>query len=654
MRAKLLYDRMVSLNQNVGAHRFEVTERRKTFYVEVRIQRPQVWIYIDSTKCPTYLSGMVWIKSFFDPTVEEDGVEYLRTLYPKDSPTTEVNVAKLANVATQMLTVRPGMFSGEMRKVVQVLLGQGKEVPYSPRSGTTHGVYRTAQGTPWVIRISSAGVVAYLMNVCSGKNSPGGLGYTPLPTAEPEEPRVLLNAAGVKDAYTGKGAFYGACGWAFSENGSKAANCFLGSDDTRSYSWQYIINISADSETGDPVSASMALASEGFIHGPKTTHMKYPRGDIPTAVFSFNPYNGDANYRDDCASPVFCYYAGETLQTYYYVFAPSGSFSRTDNYDSIPGSCSELEGVMLFSGSYSESAAPVIQLNSTKAFSSISDNRATRLMTTEGPFGMGSNTGDFDGDPFVLESWNYVFTRETDKGLLTGRTNVLIVTGYEREAAYLAQSISNSNGGYSYTEEAHGMGRATYFRRKQEACTSTFGGEISFIVEDFRANLFNDGLCPSGQRFAEQGLHVFPGTGPGSVIKWKEQNGYIPNHNGCLEIWQRNTVFYPGNFDDVKRADVDLDARSSIERSVTLRGSGGFTGGVDASLAELGDWLNFIESGMNDQTAVIVRDAFKPTRAAYSNSPNKPRGFELNQGGAFAPYDLSDVNSSAFLFVGVP
>lgn len=75
---------------------------------------------------------------------------------------------------------------------------------------------------------------------------------------------------------------------------------------------------------------------------------------------------------------------------------------------------------------------------------------------------------------------------------------------------------------------------------------------------------------------------------------------------------------------------------------------------VDATSEEIGDWMRFIELGMNDQTAFILRDAFKPTRCAYSVAVNKTRGFELRETSQFAPYDLSAVTGSTLAFVGVP
>lgn len=657
-RARELYRALERAGRKRGEKRTEVKLGRRGFYIDIRVSMPEVWILIDTKGCPTYLSGLVWIKSGFTPAVEIDGVSYLRTFFPKQAPTTETDAQQLAPIAAEMLTVRAGMFSGEMRKVVQILQGMGRSVPYSYTARTTHGVFVASSGARWVIKISSAGVVAYPMLMCSGKNVPEGLGYTPLPTPEPDEPRVLLNADGVRDAYTGKSAFYSACGWAFSESGAKAANCFVGSEDIYSYAWQYQISINADPETGDPISASMVRTAEGYIHGPKTTHMKYPRGDIPIALRSFDPYRGNANYTKDCAAPVFCFFDGEALQTYYYVYEPSSTFSRTDVLTGgVPQTCKEFENVLLKAGDYYETATPVIRLNSTQGYRRKRDNRRTQIYYTQGPLGIGAEAGNFDdGSGFVIEVWMLFLERTSDANAFEDRYDVLIVTGYEREAAYLATENTNSTDGYNYTKESHAIAKHAYNKETVEDCDATSDlRDIEFMVADYRNEVFSDSNCASGIRHAWlNGYYVFPGTGPGSNIRWREQRDYVPGWNGCLDTWRTNARFYAPNIDNIKDVDVDFPAKSETSYSIALRGSGGFRAAIDADSAEGAKWMRFIESGLNDQTAIVVRDAFNPSRAAYSTAVNKERGFELRESSAFSPYDLASVNGSTLTFVGVP
>jgi len=652
VRAADLYARLERAKQLIGSHRFEYPHRDKTFYIEIRVQMPHVHIYIDSKTCPTFLSGLVWIKSFFTPTVTVDDVEYLRTMFKKDAPTVEENVSKLAASAGQLKTMRSGQFSGEMRKVVQILQGTGREVPYSPTSGTTHGVFRTTGG-PWVIKISSDGVVAYPMKTCRGKNSPTSLGYTPLPTAEPEEPRVLMTAEAIKDAYTGKRAFYGLCGWAFSSDGSKAANCFVGSKDMYSYAWQYQISITADDD-GQPISASMARLTEGYIHGPKTSHMKYPRSDIPTALYSFDPYRGNANYRNDCSAPAFCYYDGGQLQTFFYNYAPGESFSRTDAGDGRSGLCTEFDGVQRFFGSYSENAQPVIRLNSRRGSRSVRDRRSRQTIYTSGPLGMGNELPDFPSSS-VVEVWFWNRERETARDNVTGlETSVLIVTGYEREAAYIAEVLASDSGGFSASLDQHAFPKSLYTKEPVEPCYATSDlSHISFTVGAFEGSPYNDDSCQSGKRYGELfGYWVFPGTGVGSLITWREQveDGW----NGCRNLVQQNATFYAANGSDVATWEYDIPRTRSTDYKLSLYASDAGRVAVNASNAEVDDWIDFIEQGMNDQLAQVVRDAFAPSRMAFSRAPNKARGYELQTSSQFGPYSLDAVTSTTILFVGEP
>lgn len=656
-RARELYRVLERERKLIGARRYEVKQGRQGYYIDIRIQMPNVWILIDTKKCPGFVSGLVWVKDYFEPIVTVDEVDYLRTLFPRATPTTQADSAELASNGEQMQTLRASMFSGEMRKVVQVLLGMDVAVPYSPSASVTHGVYAATNGARWIIKISRDGVFAWPMMACYGKNNPTGLEYTPLPTPEPEEPRELLAGDVMTEALAGKGAFYSGCGWAFSTSGAKAANCFVGSEDMYSYAWQYQISITADPETGDPVSASLALLSEGYIHGPKTTHMKFPRRDIPGALYSFDPYRGNANYVNDCQAPVFCFFDGEALQTYYYVYTPSAYVFRSENYtDGRSSVCLEFEGTPLFSGDYYETPRPVIKLNSTQGESQISDFRERYLFTLVGPLGMGWDASTVASGTLMHEVWH--ISRESS-AVADWRynivTNVLVVTGYEREAAYVAETVGSSNGAHRYWVVLNGYGRY-YVRVAPVPCEATgAAGSIEAQVLGVLGQNYDDDSCQSGFRAGVLGGYwIVPGSSVGSTLTYGKQVGYVPGWDGCLYTYTSEWEFIAANINNVPTVDIDVPAKSSTDYKLSLHASGGMRAAVDATSEEIGDWMRFIELGMNDQTAFILRDAFKPTRCAYSVAVNKTRGFELRETSQFAPYDLSAVTGSTLAFVGVP
>jgi len=656
-RARELFRVLERDGKKVGARRYEVKQDRQGFYIDIRIQMPNVWILIDTKKCPGFLSGLVWVEDYFEPTVTVDEVDYLRSFYPRATPTTKTQESQLAEYASQLRTVRSGMYSGEMRKVVQVLQGMGVEIAYNYRATETHGVYRTASGAPWIVKVSRAGVFAWPMNICQSKNSPEGLTYTPLPTPEPEESRELLSAAAMEAVYEDKGGFYGGCGWAFSESGAKAANCFVGSRDMYSYSWQYQISIQAD-DAGNPASASVAVLAEGYIHGPKTTHMKFPRADAPTALFSFNPYRGNANYVHDCEAPVFCYFDGESLQTYYYVYAPSSSFSRTDSFtDGRSGLCTEFLNTMLYSGNYSETAIPVIKLNSTQGERKVVDGRNTYLLTEEGPLGIGWQANEVDDNTFLHLVYYMVRTRQSGRDVVSNdKVNVLIVTGYDRESAYLASQEENRISSMRFYIVKNGISKYYVRYERVEPCDATADfRSISVMGKSIAGENYADASCHSGFRLGELvGYYIVPGAGVGTLLEWRKQRGYVPGYNGCLSIYEAEWTFISPNNNDVPTVDIDTPAHYETHYTLSLRASGGMRAAVNATNEEIGDWIQFIELGMNDQTAFVLRDAFEPRRCAYTRAVNNTRGKDLIMAPGFAPYDLSAVTGSTLSFVGVP
>jgi hypothetical protein len=654
-KARELYERLTRTRQSRGAHRYEVTESEKTFYVSITVNAPFVQILVDSKKCPKFVSGLVWIEDFFEPTVREEEVDYLRSIYLKEAPTSKVLEASLANNANQMLTVRAGMYSGEMRKVVQVLQGMGRTISYNYRASETHGVFRTGSGAPWIIKISRAGVFAWPMNFCRGPNSPEALGYTPLPTAEPEEPRELLSAEVMESVYEGKGGFYSGSGWAFSASGAKAANCFVGSKDIYSHSWQYVISIAAGSD-GAPTSATVTLAEEGYIHGPKATHMKFPRAVNPLSLYSFDPFRGNTNYRNDCVAPVFCFYDGESLQTFFYLYAATAGFNRTDDpFEGRPAICAEFLNVPMMTGSYGETPVATIALNSTRPEMQVNDNRRSLLMTLEGPLGVGFFANEIGEN--LREAWWRIFERNSEgNAVYNKKSSVLIVTAFDREAAYLAHSVRNSHDGFEYSLQRNGISRFNLATTSSVACLATGAlGAIEATAGANRGPTWADDSCQSNIRLAEfAGLWYVSGASTGSTVKWSQQVGYVPGWNGCLQTYESEWKFAAANISQVKEVIIEYPPRVTVDNALLLYGSDSTRGAVPASDSEISDWMQFIESGLNDQTAFILRDCLTPSRFAYSKTVNNPRGKDLVTSPGFGPYSMSPVTGATLTFVGVP
>jgi hypothetical protein len=359
---------------------------------------------------------------------------------------------------------------------------------------------------------------------------------------------------------------------------------------------------------------------------------------------------------NDCEAPVFCFFDGEALQTYYYVYAPSSSFSQSEDYtDGRTAICAEFENQILRSGTYSEFAIPTIQLNSTRSESRVTDSRATYLMRLEGPLGMGFFASEIDGT--VREAWWRIQERESNRGAVNNqKTHVLVVTGYDREAAYLAERVVNSHGDYLYTLQRNGISKFNFGRTGSVPCLATGAlGSISTVVAGNTGPTWTAEECHSGVRYAElSALWVMMGSGPGSTLQWEQQLGYVPGWNGCLSIYESEWSFVSANLSGVDEIRVTFPGRTISDYRLSLEASGDMRASVDASDAQIGDWMQFIEIGMNDQTAFILRDAFEPRRCAYTRSVNNTRGKDLIMAPGFAPYDLSAVTGSTLSFVGVP
>jgi hypothetical protein len=299
------------------------------FEVAIRVVGEDKYIRITGG-CPKFLSGLV--DAVLEPgALIEDGPKPIYTIPDPNNPAQTIKVLRrfyskkgaawkdergLNTSGKDIVQIRSSMFSGEMRKVVQVLQGMNQTVSYSPTWYKTHGVFTAQDKSKWVIEVSSSGVVAYPMNVCS--TAIEGLGYTPLPTTKPAGGYItLLTADQVKDAYS-KVPFFPACGWAFNPGGHKAINVAVTNDDDKTKTTLYRLTITEVENR--PASATLVEADSGFIHGPKWVHMKFP--DIDGVLFSFDTSNGSSVFTTVCDAPVFAYYDGDTEVVAQYLYTP--------------------------------------------------------------------------------------------------------------------------------------------------------------------------------------------------------------------------------------------------------------------------------------------------------------------------------------------
>lgn len=311
-------------------------------------------LHIKAGGCPKFVSGLVDLifppKPIFDlPDITWDlkdsqGKPY-KALYRLYSRTTQGESEqygpwdysrKLAGNYTEdnptkantVIFKTPGKYSGEMRKVVQILIGQGKPVPYDYHFDQCHGIFRARDGKPWVIEISRAnGVLAWKLPVCNqaGKTKVVGatkdlmeqLGYWPLASKGPlndisaaiNKGTVLrlLTPEEVTPVFSKFGAFE-ACGWAFNSNGHEAQNTCFEFDAVqpkylRGYRYRLVI-----SELGNKPSQAFLTADEdGLVYGDRINGFKVP-SEVLGSLINFDYYTNFVPPTGPHNGPLYVFY----------------------------------------------------------------------------------------------------------------------------------------------------------------------------------------------------------------------------------------------------------------------------------------------------------------------------------------------------------
>lgn len=312
MRAMNLRDQMQQIGDGVQIH--------------VKLISPTIGsIHIRASGCK-FVSGLFDIvlppKPLLpiDPTwdlVKADGTPYkvVNQLYPrtetkgtstygpwKSSELLAKNwTSDESSGANSFLNKIPGHYTGQMRKVVQLLIGQGKPVPYEHTWMISHGLFVSSKDTRWIIEISATkGVRAWKAPICREvtKGDPGtidgeiatDLGFVPRYVkyeTQSNNAIVLLTAAQMADFYVDRMPMFLRCGWAFNYSGSIAQNtCWRWDYDLGGYkrSYRYSVNVVEDLD-GKPKSATLVKEEEGVVHGDRLNCFKIPDDNLGLVDF---------------------------------------------------------------------------------------------------------------------------------------------------------------------------------------------------------------------------------------------------------------------------------------------------------------------------------------------------------------------------------
>ena len=354
------------------------TAENPNISVRVRISGDDTFIYIDTNECVPYVSGILNPKFPLQPVVTlPDGTRAFRSVYPSKRYATAQNIPRdwfdckelnadpspalqLAGVENVATHYRGSQYSGEMRKVVQILTATNVDsVSYAPLFYLTHGVYTANDGSKWIIEIGMLGVFAYRMNMCAGPGNDSGntLGYVPKNTIRPRRTRdgliVLLSGDYVaQHIFKDYLPFFSNCGWAFNTKGDRAINVaqkFKGR-----FVYGALLEIKITEGNNVPASAEFMMREEDPMLAPPQYHMKYPalpNGTLYSFSLDYDPYQRWV----PCYAPVYAFFDGDNEVICYFTFSPGAD--RIGGFPDCP--CLSKSGrTCYYPGGYSGSDGP--------------------------------------------------------------------------------------------------------------------------------------------------------------------------------------------------------------------------------------------------------------------------------------------------------
>lgn len=651
-----------------------------------RVDGEELYVIIAPLGCPPVTDGFIDISDFLKPVVEipdpnapGNTINALRRFYPSIAEAAARGIPRgwldepsltVSGPATQNL--KASQFSGEMRKVVQTLQGMNEFVTYSPTFFKTHGVFTSAGGAKWIISIGVGGVLAYPMRVCNGTTI-GDLGYTPLLTPELagddlEEAIAqgnyvrLLTALQMQEFYD-LVPFSVWCGWAFNANGHQAANVGWRNVNVVRQSAMYRIHIV---ETGDrPVSATLVKVDEGVIHGPKTTHMKYP--DVDGRLYSYDPFYGNTIFSDVCDAPVYVYYDGMNEVVARYKYTPA-----TQNF-TIPSTfppCRSLadNGVTYeLDSTKSLTKEPYITLGTLEGPSEsyVHTRGFRRTIYYSGPVGYGTvlitNSDVYTGDVEILEGlWGTSLAEMYDTHIVeihdpitetvTDVSSVLIVPMWDREAAYLYSAFTFDVSAHLETTEDVVSAADVYNTEILAGCLDISG----IAIEGHVTGLFEGAAMCNGLAevfpFNNANIGYIRGYDGGSLkTRYQVDEAGNPNPGNCHSLQGSSfglTTTFVGN-----TTTFTHDVPEHTETTFKLRYMASDGVMVDLGVPDAPQiWGRFIDS-FSDQRVISIRDAFDGRKYILSPEVNFVRGSDVLS--AAQDYPVNEAGS-AMAFVGVP
>lgn len=220
--------------------------------------------------------------------------------------------------------LKPSLYTGLMKKVVQIQLGMNKEIQWDFRYQKSHGIYiNPINDDIYVIEISPRGVYSFKMNACSDNNRIDiSLKKTPMSFKFPDGAdfekyiesgriKLLIPSSQLIDFYS-KTPFFEACGWAFNPKGTEAQNTVWDwPEDGYKRSYRYKISILFESATGIPMNGSFSLVDSGVMYMPaRSSGFQVPLefGSSQIVTFNMQKAQGSPDYNGAQQAPLYVYY----------------------------------------------------------------------------------------------------------------------------------------------------------------------------------------------------------------------------------------------------------------------------------------------------------------------------------------------------------
>ena len=383
---------------------------------------------------------------------------------------TEIPPSWIAEGWSQASMLKPGLYSGVMRNVVQVLLGSNEQVLYDFHFAKTHGIFVVGSGktrADWLIEISAQnGVLAMPLPICKGSvPKQSTLGYVPMGGTFPAGPaldeaiksgmvRRLMTPDDLRPAYS-KSAFSPVFGWAFSYSGREASIVVSGGGDKYTVTTLYTVTFGVDNK-GTPVTAALVAgesssvisSSYSMVTGYAEWAFKVPY-DVGGASYpvDFGPSEGTYEAAS-CNAPLHVWYrpSGERVIVRFrngpvVARRPSDESPRPPNYPKLNSTLDneyiEYPPPESITGSYTEQAAQaayVSPMAGSPGSNQVSPQRYTYKAQLSSGATVRYDPRDYHyGDTYqekLLRTWE-----TTQTGYVLTVNTAIVIPAFEREAA---------------------------------------------------------------------------------------------------------------------------------------------------------------------------------------------------------------------------